>query len=192
MDLPSDLEFRPLQRDTWPDLVRLFGTKGGCGGCWCMAWRLSADAWRRGRGAPNRRALQRLADEGAPVGVLALQGETPVGWCAVAPREVYARLGRSRVLAPVDDRPVWSITCLFVARGWRRRGLGARLVTAAAEYARERGASCVEGYPTDTPRPLPDAFVWTGLPSQFAAAGFREVARRSARRPIVRRALTES
>lgn len=186
MEPAVGLVFRPLTRETWPDLVELFGPRGGCGGCWCMAWRRSGAEFRRGKGAGNRRALQAVVRRGEPVGVLAYGEGRPVGWCAVAPRGAYRRLQASRVLAPVDDVPVWSVTCLFVARGWRRRGVGTALARAAAEYAAAGGAPSVEAYPTETGTKLPDAFVWTGLPSQFREAGFTEVARRSPRRPVLR------
>jgi GNAT superfamily N-acetyltransferase len=121
-------------------------------------------------------------------GVLAYAGREPVGWCAIAPRAQYPGLGRSRILKPVDDRPVWSITCLFVARSWRGRGVSTRLLEAAARLARRRGARIVEGYPTEAgPRRTADAFVFTGLASAFERAGFVEVLRRSRTRPIMRR-----
>jgi len=105
----------------------------------------------------------------------------------VAPRGEYVTLARSRVLAAVDDRPVWSISCLFVSRPYRGRGVSVRLIRAAVELAAGQGARIVEGYPT---RPFadkaPDAFLWTGTPSAFAEAGFEEVARRSPTRPIMR------
>jgi len=123
-------------------------------------------------------------------GVLAYVDGEPAGWCAVAPREHYTFLSRSRVLAPVDGKPVWSISCLFVAREHRRRGLAAGLVAAAAEMAAARGARIVEGYPVEPYSPrAAAAFLWTGVPAVFAKAGFREVARRSRTRPIVRRAM---
>jgi GNAT superfamily N-acetyltransferase len=91
------------------------------------------------------------------------------------------------VLAPVDKRPVWSISCLFVAKNFRRQGLSRELLLGAAEFARGHGADLVEGYPIDPAAgPLADAFVWTGLYSSFLAAGFEEVARRSERRPVMR------
>jgi len=122
------------------------------------------------------------------VGVLASRGGEPAGWCAVGPREATPRLENSRVLARVDDRPVGSVTCLYVARHGRRQGLPARLLNAAAEFAASHGARIVEGYPTQ-PKDgrSPDAFVWTGLPSAFARAGFKEAARRSPARPVMRR-----
>ncbi len=181
------LEFHPLTSERFGDLETLFGERGACGGCWCMSWRLSRAAFERGKGASNRRAMRRIVDSGEAPGVLAYAGGAPVAWCAIAPRERFVRLSGSRVLAPVDDEPVWSIVCLFVAKPWRRRGISSRLIEAATEHARRQGARIVEGYPVVTPKGgLPDAFVWTGLPSAFERAGFREVLRRSRTRPILR------
>ena len=181
---------RPVTPARWPDLVRLFGPRGACAGCWCMWSRLSAAEFERGKGERNRRALKRLVDAGGPVGLLAYMDGEPAGWCAVAPREQYARLARSRVLAPVDERPAWSVPCFFVGRAHRGRGVGRALLAAAVAFARGRGAARVEGYPLD-PRGkrIADVWAWFGLASTFEAAGFREVARRSPTRPIMRREL---
>jgi GNAT superfamily N-acetyltransferase len=95
------------------------------------------------------------------------------------------------VLRPVDEDPgVWSIVCFYVVRAERRGGLAAALLEAAVDFAAERGATAVEGYPKDTAgtsRHANEMFV--GSMSMFAAAGFEEVARRSPQRPIMRRAL---
>jgi GNAT superfamily N-acetyltransferase len=113
-----------------------------------------------------------------------------VGWCAVAPRAAYGGLARSRVLKPVDEEPVWSVTCFYVARDHRRRGITVGLLGAAAELAAKRGAKLIEGYPVEPKGgESPDAWVYTGLAGAFRKAGFREVARRSPTRPIMRRAL---
>ena len=183
------LQFHPLTAENWADLEELFGARGACGGCWCMAWRLSHLAFQENKGARNKRALRQIVVSGAPTGVLAYSAGRPVGWCAVAPREVYIRLERSRVLKPVDDQLVWSISCFYVARPYRRTGLTPALLQAAIEYARQRGAKIVEGYPQDLRKNLPSAFVWTGLLPTFRKVGFREVARRSATRPIMRKEL---
>ncbi len=182
--------FHPLTPPRWPDLEQLFGPRGACGGCWCMWWRRSAREFARDKGPRNQRALRDLVQSGTEPGILAYDGDAPVGWCALAPRQDYPRLLGSRILAPVDDRPVWSITCLFVARTHRRQGLSVALLKAALEYARKRGAMTVEGYPFE-PRTAdaPPAFVWTGVTSAYRAAGFREVARRSRSRPIMRKNL---
>jgi GNAT superfamily N-acetyltransferase len=184
------VEILPATADRWDDLARLFGPRGACAGCWCMWWRRSATEWKRGKGDGNRRALKRLVDSGEPPGLIAYDGGLPVGWIALAPREAFTRLGASRSLKPVDDTPVWSVTCFFVAKSHRRRGLSAVLLRAAAEHARSRGARMLEGYPVvSRTRTMPDAFAWTGLPGAFEKAGFREVARPSASRRIMRKAL---
>jgi GNAT superfamily N-acetyltransferase len=185
----EDLRFYPATPSRWRDLESLFGPHGACGDCWCMAWRLAPAAWRAGKRGGNKRALRRLVREGHRPGVLAYSGRTAVGWCAVAPRSVYAHLGRSQVLRPVDDKAVWSVTCLFVAKPYRRQGVSPELLHAAVAFAVKRGAEVVEGYPTEPYKArVPDPFLWTGTVSAFKSAGFVEVARRSPHRPIMRHA----
>jgi len=178
----------PATASRWADLEMMFGPRGACGGCWCMAWRLPRAAYNRGKGAGNKARLKALLRAGPPPGVMAYVDREPVGWCAIAPREAYPVLARSRVLSPVDDRPVWSVSCFFVARGFRRQGVARRLLEGAVSLAAAHGARLVEGYPVEPKSgTVPDVFAWTGLPGTFLAAGFREVARRSATRPIMRR-----
>jgi GNAT superfamily N-acetyltransferase len=185
----AGIVFHPLTGGRWGDLERLFGERGACGGCWCMWARLPRAEFQAGVGAPNKRALRRLVAAGKPPGILAYVKGEPAGWCAVGPRAGFRRLEASRILKPVDERPVWSIVCLFIARPFRRRGLSVRLLEEAARFAASRGATLVEGYPTDARAKQADAFVWTGLASAFERAGFAEVARRSRTRPIMRRAV---
>jgi GNAT superfamily N-acetyltransferase len=181
------LTFRPLTSLNWPDLEKLFGERGACGGCWCMYWRLTQSQFRKQKGAGNKRALRRIVASGEAPGLLAYAGGEPVGWCAIAPREAYIRLEGSRILKPVDNQPVWSVVCFFVAKPFRRRGVTVALIRAATEYAEERGAVVVEGYPIDAATgTIPDVFAWTGLAPAFRKAGFDEVVRRSPTRPIMR------
>jgi GNAT superfamily N-acetyltransferase len=105
----------------------------------------------------------------------------------VAPRGVYSRLERSRILKRVDDQDVWSVVCFFVLKEYRRRGISERLLHAAVDYAAENGAVIVEGYPVDPRKDkVPDVFAYHGLASTFREVGFREVLRRSETRPIMR------
>jgi GNAT superfamily N-acetyltransferase len=187
----SAFTFEPLTSARWRDLERLFGERGACGGCWCMAWRLPPKIWRAGKGAGNRRALRRLVGRGPAPGVLAYHEGEPAGWCSFGPRASFPTLARSRVLAPVDGRDVWSVSCFFVARPFRRRGLSAALLAAAATHAARLGARVLEGYPQELQmEKMPDVFAWTGIASAFRRAGFVEAARRSPLRPIMRRELT--
>ena len=181
------LRFKPATPDRWTEVEELFGDRGACGGCWCMYWRLPRSEWTASKGLKNKASFRKLVSSDQQPGIIAYNGSEPIGWCAIAPREVFTGLGRSRVLKPVDDRPVWSITCLFVKKPYRRRGASVKLIEAAVEFARKRGAQIVEGYPTTpTMEKTPDPFVYMGVPSAFTAAGFTEVARRSSTRPIMR------
>jgi len=180
------LRFRPATPDRWDDLAQLFGENGACGGCWCRFWHQSNAQYRAGKGQPNRRALRRAVRAGQEPGLLAYAGREPVGWVAVQPRSAYARLAISRNLRPVDDAPVWSVPCFFVARAWRRSGLAGRLLEAAAAHARRRGAPALEGYPVDSRRPMAGPWLYPGAFSTFVRLGFREVSRRARTRPVVR------
>jgi GNAT superfamily N-acetyltransferase len=178
---------RPVTPERWDDLVELFGPRGACAGCWCMYFRLSRRDFERRQGASNRRALHRLVSAGRIPGLIAYADGVPAGWAALAPREEYPLLSRSRILQPVDDEPVWSIVCFFIARAYRRRGLTVALLREAAAFAKRRGARRLEGYPIDPSEgALPDTFAYHGLAPAFREAGFREVARRSPTRPIMR------
>lgn len=175
--------------DRWDDFATLMGPRGGAEGCWCMLWRLSAKDYKAGQGDANREAMRDVMSEGAP-GLLAYDGGTPVGWCSVAPRAAFPRLESSRNFQPVDETPVWCVTCFFVAKTHRGQGIAAALLDAACGFAQERGASVLEGYPVD-PKGARDTrwFAWTGYQPAFERVGFVEAARRSPKRPVMRKAL---
>lgn len=183
----AQLTFCPLTEKNWSDLESLFGTRGASGGCWCMWWRLKRSEYEQQKGETNRSSFRKIVRSGAPTGVLAYADRIPVGWCAIAPRPDYPVLARSRILSPVDEQPVWSVTCFYITRDWRRLGLTTELLKAAVDYARKRGATIVEGYPHDpSDENMTEAFAWTGFASAFHKAGFQEVARRSPARRIMR------
>ncbi|MFB4279440.1 MULTISPECIES: GNAT family N-acetyltransferase [unclassified Nonomuraea] len=185
-----DLEIRPAT--SWDDVRTVFGPNGAYSGCWCMWFRVAGAEFGAMPAGARRDRLQDLVEgsERAP-GVLAYLEGTPVGWCAVAPREEHVRLLRSSVTRPADpgEGGVWSVTCFYVARGGRGRGVAEALLEGAVSYAAEQGARVVEGYPKDTEKRLPAGELYHGWRSLFEEAGFEEVARRSPTRPIMRRAL---
>ena len=156
-----------------------------------MWWRAKRSEWSKNRGAGNRRALRKIVDAGDPPGLLAYVGGEPAAWCALAPRADYPGLERSRLFKPLDDHPTWSVTCFYVGREYRRQGLTVRLLREAARYARSRGARMLEGYPVEPKKkgPVPDVWVFTGLAEAFRRAGFKEAARPSSTRPVMRRVL---
>jgi GNAT superfamily N-acetyltransferase len=184
---PPDLELQPVTPDRWQDLETLFGKNGAYGGCWCMWWRVTRSQFGQQTGQGNKEALKSIVDSDEVPGLLAYANGRPVAWCSVAPRESFPSLERSRMLKRVDDQPVWSIVCFFVARPFRRQGLMDKLLRAAIAYANEHDAKIVEGYPIEPKQTnLPGSSGFTGLLSVFQEAGFIEVLRRSENRPIMR------
>jgi GNAT superfamily N-acetyltransferase len=152
-----------------------------------MWWRFKTSEFNRQKGEGNRKALKRIVDSGEIPGILAYADDQPAGWCSVGRRESYLKLERSQVLGRVDDKPVWSIVCFFVAKPFRHRGLTASLLKSAIAYVERQGGKIIEGYPAEPKEgKIPDPFAYTGLASAFRKTGFVEVLRRSETRPIMR------
>jgi GNAT superfamily N-acetyltransferase len=175
-----DIVSRPIVPTDWPAIERLFGERGACGGCWCMFWRVPSlgQYWQTAKGDQNRRSLQKLVETGRALGCLAWAGDEPVGWCGVGPRDQYSYLERSRTIPAPDIDNAWCVSCFFVARTWRGKGIARHLLATSLAYARSAGAGALEGYPA-VPKsaaiPLPPAFAHTGVPQLFASAGFEQV-----------------
>jgi len=180
--------WKALTAETWDDFEALMGKRGACGGCWCMAWRQTAAEYKKFKGEANHRSMKRLVMGGESPGVLLYEGGEAVGWCSVAPRECFVHLRNSPVLQPVDEQPVWSVTCFFVRRDWRRRGLSVRLLKAAGEFVKSQGGKLLEGYPVIAKmKSMPDVFAWTGVVETFQQAGFAECQSKSKGRKIMRK-----
>jgi GNAT superfamily N-acetyltransferase len=190
MKTTPGIEVQPLTPERWRAFAALFRSNRVTGGCWCMWFREPTNVFRAQEGAGNRDAFHRVVKGGPPPGVIATLEGRAVGWCAIAPREEYGRLQRSRTLAPVDDTPVWSITCFFIDPACRGRGVAAALIEGAAALAAAHGARVIEAYPVDPGDGRIGAEdAYHGVVSMFRSAGFTEAARRTGRRPIMRRTL---
>ena len=138
-----------------------------------MFWRVRGRDFDELWGDGARAAFREVVEEGPPPGLLAYRDGAPVGWCAVAPRESYPRVLRSRVIGPADDAPAcWAVVCFYVVRGDRRGGVAAALLEAAVAFAADHGATWVEGYPKDTEGARKGANeMFVGSMSMFAEAG---------------------
>jgi GNAT superfamily N-acetyltransferase len=189
----AELAIHPLTRDRWDDLVTLFDRPGDPRGCWCMFWRVRGREFEELWGSGARAAFHEVVDQGPPPGLLAYRGGAPVGWCAVAPRESYPRILRSRSIGPLEDAPAcWAVVCFYVVRGERRGGVAAALLEAAVDFAGGHGATSVEGYPKDTGGARKGANeLFVGSMAMFQEAGFEEAARNSPQRPVMRRAVAQ-
>lgn len=191
----TDLAITPLTADRFGDLAALFEEGGDPKWCWCTYFRVRGMRFSGTASDDHRAAMRTLSDGRGPddtaLGLLAYRDGRPVGWVSLGPREDFERLTHSRLLAAVDDRPVWSIVCFVVSRNARGQGIAIRLLDAAIEYAHDRGATTLEAYPIDTGGlHVPPGPVYKGTLAMFERAGFRVVATRrlnasSPERPIV-------
>jgi GNAT superfamily N-acetyltransferase len=185
--LPAEFTYHPLTLARWDDFQTLFTEPGIQNGCWCMYWRLRRADCQHGYGEGNKQAFKTLLEGGNVPGILAYHQGQPVGWCAIAPREETAVLDRSPMLKRVDDLPVWSITCFFISKPYRRQRMTELLIHAALDYARQQGAQIVEAYPlrTEITKLLPYER-YMGIQSTFERLGFKITLQRSDRRPVMR------
>lgn len=161
------MQILPVTPTSWPWFERLFLARGAPGYCWCTPYRFR-NAHELERPAMQA-AMRGLVGSGVPIGVIALDGDEPVGWCSVAPRETHQKLERSRTMPRVSDEPTWTVLCFFVPRAQRGRGITRALLEGAVAYAREQGAVVVEGYPWDS---AGISSTHRGHSAVFAACGF--------------------
>lgn len=185
-----DLTFREVDRSTWLDFERLFESRGAPSHCWCMPWReMPAEDRKSGGGAARKAAIRQRVDEGAPIGILGYVEGEPVAWCSIAPRTTH-RKGLGGLEAPGEDPgKVWSLTCFFVSRPYRGRGVARQLVNAALEHARSNGGSVMEAYPVDHGSP---SYRFMGFVDMFRDMGFEQVGTAGTRRYVVRLNLPEA
>lgn len=186
--IADEMTFEPVTKKNWGKFIQLFGEKGACGNCWCMYFRLKKSEFDEGkRDEGNKQAMKDLVADGMPVGIIGLYDGEPIAWCAFAPRTDFLKLQNSRVHKPIDEEPVWSIPCFFIAKGYRRMGVSVVMLKGVIDYARKNKIKIIEAYPTiPTQDKLPDAFAWIGLYKSFERAGFKIVDKTSKHRPMVR------
>lgn len=182
---PMTLTIRPLTPTLWPALEDLFGKNGACNGCWCMYWRVGPDYHKRPR-EENKTALHRIVKLGPPPGLLAFDGERPVGWCQLTTRRDLGWLNHKKALEPVDDVRVWSLSCFYIHPRYRRRKVMTTLIVEALKAAKRAHVPALEAYPVDTAQPGSTSNVFPGVASTFRRLGFRTIARRQPSRPIMR------
>lgn len=181
----AKIDYKVLTSEHWDDFEKLFGEKGADGGCWCMFFRVTGKEFARKRYEGNKQDMKLLVEQGRKPGILAFVNNEPAGWISIAPREEFHRINRSPVLRKIDDEPVWSIVCFFIDPKFRKNKLSESLLEYAISYAKSNGVKILEGYPRDL-QDSSDENMYVGVVSTFEKMGFREVARRSSKRPIMR------
>lgn len=180
------LTYKPVTEKNWKDFEKLFGAVGACAGCWCMHWKLRRSEYMEGKGEGNKKKQRKIVQSGAIPGILLYKDGEAIGWCAVEPRTKYPVMANSKVMRSPDDLEVWSVSCFFIHKNYRKQGLSVQLLEFAKAYCKKQKAKIIEGYPYEIKKMTAPPFVWTGLSNAFLQAGFKEVARHSATRPIMR------
>ncbi len=140
--------------------------------CWCLSYRIPSRLNNELRGPARGDYVADLVRADPPPGVLAYDGDEPVGWAAVAPRAATS-FANNRKIPHVDDLPVWSLWCIRVRPGHRGQGISHALIAGAVEFARDRGAPAIEAYPIDNSGAKVDlTMAYAGIRKNFEAAGF--------------------
>src|SRR5262249_31942870 len=155
----------PVTRDTFPAFEAFFESRGAPHYCWCMVWRRTAEESRNHDGPSRKRQMIARINTGKPVGLIAYDGDEPVGWGSIARRETYRNLGGP---AAEPGESIWALACFFVPRRLRGQGMTARLVAGAVDHARASGATIVEAYPVAEGAP---SYGFMGRRHVFADAG---------------------
>jgi len=164
---------RPVTPDRVDDFVTVANPRRRASHCWCLSHRLSArEVSELGNGS-RESAFRALCGRTNPPGVIGYDDGEPVGWCSIGPRSEISRLNQSRLIRPLDDVAVWSIICVVIRGGHRKRGYTTPLINGAVEYAASRGAPAVESYPVDPGSGRIDVtMAFVGTRAMFENAGF--------------------
>jgi GNAT superfamily N-acetyltransferase len=198
MTAPEDaISVVPANVASWEDLQAVFGSRGAASGCQCQRYKLAPrESFRSFPAEERARRLRQQTDSGHPEsdttsGLVAYLDGEPAGWCAVEPRSAYDGLARVFRIPwegrdeDKADTSVWAVTCFFTRKGFRKRGVSRALAKAAADFARERGARAIEGYPIVTKDVIIEE-LHVGARSVFADAGLTQVSHPTLRRVVMR------
>jgi GNAT superfamily N-acetyltransferase len=195
---PAAICVVPANEASWRDLQTIFGSRGPAARCQCQRYKLRPrEAFSKFPVEERAHRLRQQTDCGQPEsnttsGLVAYLDKEPAGWCAVEPRTAYQGLVRNNRVPwegraeDKADAGVWAVTCLFTRSGFRRRGVSRALARAAVDFARQRGARAIEGYPIIPKSNVLLEELHVGTESVFAAAGFAVVSRPTLRRVVMR------
>lgn len=193
---PAEARWRthPLTPERFEDFADVINPNRRVTHCWCLSHRIGQKEIAR-LGPSREQAMRRLSERDVPPGVVTYRDGVPVGWCNIGPRADIPRLTGSKLIRPVDDVPVWSIVCIVVRGGHRKRGVTGRLIEGAVQFAASRGAPAVEAYPVDPDGRMDTTMAFVGTRSMFERAGFAVLGRTDAvaskmPRLVMRRDLT--
>src|SRR5687768_4535980 len=173
----KNIEIKPVDKSNWRDLEMLFESKGAPGYCWCMVWRMTKDELKQNNSTCRKEFIKQRVFSGIPIGLLAYVDGEPIAWCSIAPRETHERLGGDESL----DK-VWSVTCFFIKKEFRKKGLTDFLLEQAKNYAKKNGGKFIEAYPVEINAP---SYRFMGFVNTFEKAGFTFIKKAGTRRHVM-------
>jgi GNAT superfamily N-acetyltransferase len=167
---------KPLSRRTWPDFARLVERHNGVwGGCWCIIFHYEGPGHVGGTPSQNRADKERRVRQGKAHAALVYDGSTCVGWCQFgSPAELPGMKLRKAYVEGLEQLPDWRITCFFVDREYRHKGVAAAALRGALKEIARLGGGTVESYPEDVRgRSTSSSFLYNSTLSMFERQGFR-------------------
>lgn len=175
----NGMSYSLLGKDKWEDFEKVMGKNGAYWGCWCAYDRMRRSLFSKSGSDIHKSVTRKYVDSGKIVGIIAYENEEPIGWCSIGPVEDFPGIMFSRELKPEEPEGKWCITCLFIRKGWRKKGLTSYLITSALDVSRKENAKSVEAYPVEGGKPKGDPFIYRGLLSTYLKLGFVPVRTRS-------------
>ena len=188
----AGFDVKPLDGTTWPDFAGLVERHNGVwGGCWCMSFHPEGVS-RSKPPAQNRSEKERRVRDGHAHAALVYDGATCVGWCQFGPTEELPRIKHQRAYRDgLTALPDWRITCFFVDKAYRGKGVAAAALAGALQEIARLGGGTVESYPENADgRSVSSSFLHNGTVSMFERAGFERTRRIGKDRWIVAKTLT--
>ncbi len=205
MTEPTGYLSRELGPDTWIDFERLFAKHAGVGGCWCMYYQRPQGYSTKGFSAveryeKNRRSKESLVDQGRSHGILLYDGDKAVGWCAYGLKDEFPRIDSGRNYRRLNlhdrDQKLWRITCFFVDRDYRKRGVAQAALKATIDSIKKRGGGTVEAYPVTAKASKEwskwSNWFWFGTASMFAREKFKVAGQMGPHHLLMRRIIRGS
>ncbi|KRE41124.1 GCN5 family acetyltransferase [Knoellia sp. Soil729] len=178
MSAEPEWETHPVTPDRFEDFADVINKNRRQTHCWCLSHRLTVgEIGELGGDADDQReqAMRALCEREHPPGVVTYLDGEPVGWCNIGPRVEITRLARSKLMLATDDLPVWSIVCLVVRSGYRKRGVTRHLIEGAVDYAGANGAPAIEAHPVDPQGRMDLTMAFVGTRAMFERNGFEVV-----------------